>query len=149
MRHISRTQPKPTQSQFENFSRDTVHFCRVVVWYGVNKIIIYFPKYPFRQVVVLLFILSFKSSGRKIAIARQGIESILSPKQQRRPLPSLLSLSFYCGYTVQCIQADLVLGCVLAHSVPDLKDGVVVGVGDGDPAQAFMHVIYSIQSWAQ
>ena len=31
------------------------------------------------------FLLFFKSSWCKIAIARQGIESILSPKQQRRP----------------------------------------------------------------
>ena len=30
---------------------------------------------------------------------RQGIESILSPKQQRRPLPFLLNLSFFYGYT--------------------------------------------------
>ena len=30
---------------------------------------------------------------------RQGIESILFPKQQRRPLPFLLNLSFFYGYT--------------------------------------------------
>ena len=30
-----------------------------------------------------------------IKLVRQGIESILSPKQQRRPLPALLSLSFF------------------------------------------------------
>ena len=35
------------------------------------------------------------ASGEKKKLARQGIESILSPKQQRRPLPSLLSLSFF------------------------------------------------------
>ena len=35
----------------------------------------------------------------KIAIARQGIESILSPQtEQLRPLPSLLSLSLFYDY---------------------------------------------------
>ena len=52
-------------------------------------------KHPFRQVAVLLFILFFKSAWSKIAIAA-GIESFPSPKQQRRPLPSLLSVS-YCS----------------------------------------------------
>ena len=32
---------------------------------------------------------------QNVLLARQGIESILFPKQQRRPLPSLLSLSFF------------------------------------------------------
>ena len=52
----------------------------VVVWCGVNWMII-------RQVAIFLFFLFFKSSWYKIATA------VLSPKQQRRPLPSLLFLS--------------------------------------------------------
>ena len=31
-------------------------------WFGVNQMIIHFPKHPYRQVSVLLFILFFKSS---------------------------------------------------------------------------------------
>ena len=44
---------------------------------------------------VILLIFFFKSSWCKIAIVPQGIESIPSPKQQRRPLPSLMYLSFF------------------------------------------------------
>ena len=42
---------------------------------------------------------SIRPSAKQLA--RQGIESILSPKQKRRPLPSLLSLSFF--YVVQVL----------------------------------------------
>ena len=63
------------------------------------------------QIALVHLILFFKfswcnssySSIRPCAklLARQGIESILSPKQKRRPLPSLLSLSFF--YVVQVL----------------------------------------------
>ena len=59
---------------------ENIHFNMVVVWCGVNWMII-------RQVAIFLFFLFFKSSWYKIATA------VLSPKQQRRPLPSLLFLS--------------------------------------------------------
>ena len=49
--------------------------------------------FPFLQIILVQFILFFKSSQCKTAIARQGIEQILSPKQQQRPLPFILSLS--------------------------------------------------------
>ena len=40
-----------------------IHFGRVVVWGGVNQMIIhFFFKHPLRQVAVILFILFFKSS---------------------------------------------------------------------------------------
>ena len=68
-----------------------------MVWYWI---IIHFfkasiiSKHPFHQEAIILFILFFKLSWCKIAKVRQGIESIPStPKQQRRPLPSLLYLS--------------------------------------------------------
>ena len=58
-----------------------------MVWIGWSSI---FPKHPFRKVAVVIFILFFKSSWWKISsAARNGIE------QQRRPLHSLLSLSFF------------------------------------------------------
>ena len=38
----------------------------------------------------------------KTAIARQGIEFVLPPKQQRRPLPFLLSLSFFWQCVSTC-----------------------------------------------
>ena len=56
---------------------------------------ILFPMHPFRHVAVILFIFFFKLSWCKIAIA-----SIPSIKQQRRPLPSLLYLSFMYGSTI-------------------------------------------------
>ena len=63
--------------------------------------------HPMFLSILLQFILFFISSwgnssfssnrlGAKLQ-ARQRNESILSPKQQRRPLPSLLSLSFFYG----------------------------------------------------
>ena len=53
----------------------------------------------FFYIFLVQFILFFKSSQLKMQV-RQGIESILSPKQQRRPLPSLLSLSFFYAFYV-------------------------------------------------
>ena len=48
--------------------------------------------HPFWQVAAILFILFFQSSWWKIASAARNSAS---PKQQRPPLPSLLSLSFF------------------------------------------------------
>ena len=39
--------------------------------------------------------------GLEKPLARQGTESILSPKQQRRPLPFLLYLSFFYAWNNQ------------------------------------------------
>ena len=39
---------------------ENIHLGRVVVWYGVNLMIILFLNHPFRQVAVILFILNFK-----------------------------------------------------------------------------------------
>ena len=64
----------------------------------------------FFRIILVQFILLFKSSSAKQQ-ARQGIEYILPPKQKRRPLPLLLSLSFfYCMpiTTVQCTYTVLV-----------------------------------------
>ena len=49
----------------------------------------------FFHIILVQFILFFISSQFKTAIARQGIEYILSPKQQGRPSPSLLFKSFF------------------------------------------------------
>ena len=47
------------------------------------------------QIILVQFILLFKSSREK-QLARQGVELILPhPKQKRRPKPLLLSFSFY------------------------------------------------------
>ena len=73
---------------------ENIHFGRGVVWYGVNQMITHFSKHPFRQVTVFYSSFSSNHPGRKY-IVRQRIESISSPKQQRRPLPSILYLSFY------------------------------------------------------
>ena len=61
----------------------------------VNQLTIHFSKHPFRQVAVIPLILFFKSSWWKIASAARNIESILCPKQQRRPFPPLLYLSSF------------------------------------------------------
>ena len=57
-----------------------------------------FPRHPLRQVAVILFYSSFYSNhpGGKQLVS-QGIESIPSPNEQRRPLPSLLSLFLFYG----------------------------------------------------
>ena len=77
-------------------------FGRMVVWCGVNWRggSSTFSKHPFRQVLIFLIILFFKSSWCKIAIVQQGIELILSPEQQRRPLPFLpvFILLFWSSY---------------------------------------------------
>ena len=71
---------------FEQKFLEIIHFGRVVVWCGVNRMIIHFSKHPFQkvQLAVILFIFFFNSSWYKIASA---------VKQQQRPLPSLLYLS--------------------------------------------------------
>ena len=51
--------------------------------------------HPFLQIILEQFILFFKSSYSTKQLARQGIEYILSPKQQRWPLHFPLSLSFF------------------------------------------------------
>ena len=64
---------------------NNIHFGRVMVWCNVS---LHSAKYPF-------FYSSVTSNhpGAK-SVVRQGIEPILFPKQQRRPLPSLLYKSF-------------------------------------------------------
>jgi hypothetical protein len=39
-----------------------------------------------------------------------------------------------CRYRLIVTICHLILGCILPHCILDLKDGVVVGVGDGYPA---------------
>ena len=65
--------------------------------HGVNRIIIHFFKafIPLSRLYSFYHFLQNHPGGKYQHIVRQGIESILSPKQQRRPLPSLLSLSFF------------------------------------------------------
>ena len=59
--------------------------CRDLVWCGVNQ-----PIFQSIHFAIILFILFFKSSWCKIASAARNCPA---PKQQRRPLPSLLNLS--------------------------------------------------------
>ena len=64
-------------------------------WYGVKQLIIHFFKASILP--------SCPSSiNHFLQIVGQGIESIPSPKQQQRPLPSLLSLS----YPVAALRVD-------------------------------------------
>ena len=74
---------------------ENIHFGRVVVWYGLNWMIIHFFKVfnPQRSLYSIHPFLLNHPVGKYLV--RQGIESIPSSKQQRRPLPSLLSLSFF------------------------------------------------------
>ena len=58
-----------------------------MVWTRLSSI---FPKHPFHEVSVLQFILSLNHPGAK-SLVRHRIEPIPSAKQQRRPLPALLS----------------------------------------------------------
>ena len=60
-----------------------IHFGRLVVWCGVNQIIIHF--YATSNLPICPFVYSSFSSNHP------GV------KQQRRPLPSLLYLSFFYG----------------------------------------------------
>ena len=103
---------------------ENIHFGRLVVgmvWIRWSSI---FRKHPFRKLP--LFYSSFSSNhpgGKKLM--RQGIESIPFPKQQQRPLPSLLSVSFfYCmfrlyqGFIVN-IFPTWNLGCVCVFSAAE------------------------------
>ena len=63
-------------------------------------------------------ILFFKSSWCKTAIARKGIESILSQKQQRRPLPHLLYLSFYAFNTQKGLDRRRLFVCTCRNPPP-------------------------------
>ena len=74
-------------------------------------------KPPFRQVAFILFSLFFKiMENTVITVVRQGIESIPPPKQQRWPLPSLLSLWLYPSSmlgilcSVSCVTTESTLG---------------------------------------
>ena len=79
----------------KNFFLMNIPFSRVgEVWTRRSSI---FPKHPFRQAIVLLFILYFISSCMALNgyIVRHGIESIPPPNmQQRQPLHFLLSDSY-------------------------------------------------------
>ena len=72
---------------WRNIFGENIHFKRVVVWCGVNRMII-FLKYSMNSAKKPLFYYSFTSNhlGAKYLV----LESIPSPKQQQRPLPSLL-----------------------------------------------------------
>ena len=72
---------------------DNIYFGRVVVWYGAKWTIIHFFKASIPPSSFCpLFNSSFSSNhpGGK-SVVRHGIEWIPSPKQQQRPMPSLLS----------------------------------------------------------
>ena len=75
---------------------ENIHFGRVVVWYAVNPMIIHISKAsipPSSHYSIYLF---FKSSWCKIdSGARNLINSV--HLKQRRPLPPLMSLSFFYG----------------------------------------------------
>ena len=53
---------------------------------------------------------------------RQGIEQILSPKQQRQPLSSLLSLSFFNGVEDMLVQALENMGHILKAAGGSYRD---------------------------
>ena len=65
-----------------------------IVWTRWSSI---FPKHSFSQVEIVPFILFFISSWWKIASAARKLINSVS-QTQRRPLPSLLSLSFFYWY---------------------------------------------------
>ena len=69
-----------------------IHFGRVVVWYGVNRMVTHFPNASVLPSSRYLHSSFFSSWWKIVSTARNWINSV--PKQQRRPLPSLLSLSF-------------------------------------------------------
>ena len=50
-----------------------IHLGMVVVWCGVNQMIIHFSKHPFCQVGVILLILFLKSSWCKIESAARNL----------------------------------------------------------------------------
>ena len=77
---------------------DNIHLCRVVVWYGVNRLIINIPPsshysiHPFLQITGIL-------------VQYTAASVIPSPKQLRRPSPSLLYLFFYVLLLLQELAA--------------------------------------------
>ena len=77
------------QSFWEN-----IHFGGVVVWYGVNQMVIPLSKHPFRQVVDILLILYFKLSWWKIVSATRNL--IISVPQTA-VIFAFSSLSFLHG----------------------------------------------------
>ena len=75
---------------------ENIHFGRVVIWYGVKLMNIHFFKAsipPNSLYSINPFLLQHHPGGKYLV--RQGIESIPSRKPHRRPLPSLLFLSFF------------------------------------------------------
>ena len=69
-------------------------------WFGMvwTRWSFIFSQHPFHQLAFILFILFFKIFLFRKFLIRQEIESMSSPKQQRRPLHSLRSLSFFFGF---------------------------------------------------
>ena len=77
--------------------RENIHFGRVVVWYGVSRMIINFSTHPFRQV---FFYSSVSSKIILVHNSQCGKESnqFHPPKQEQGSLPCLSSLSFLPCY---------------------------------------------------
>ena len=104
------------QGWFEEFVWGEHSFCRVVVWWNVNRMIIHFFQ-SIQSAMRPLFYWCFSSIplGVKLHVW-QGIETIPSPNKQRRPLPSPLYLSFACIYN--CSRDSLVLlQCAWAENI--------------------------------
>ena len=76
---------------------ENIHFGRVVVWYGVSRMIINFSTHPFRQV---FFYSSVSSKIILVHNSQCGKESnqFHPPKQEQGSLPCLSSLSFLPCY---------------------------------------------------
>ena len=81
---------------------ESIHFGRVVVWWGVNRMIIHFFKSSIPPSSISSFSSNHPGATCIASVVRQGI---VSPKQQGRPLPSLLYLSFFYAHISHLVDA--------------------------------------------
>ena len=91
------TYHSPARMILNKSSKENILLDRMVVWYGVNRMITHLSKasIPRSSLYSINPFLQNHPGGKYLV--RQGIKSITSLKQQRRLLPSLLSLSFFYG----------------------------------------------------
>ena len=94
-------QPFSSKDDLKKSFGKNIHFERVLFWCeSSNCSESFIPS-------IFLFIHFFKSSWCFNYVVQQGIDSILSPKQQRRPLSSLLyNCFFYCKCGIYNIVHD-------------------------------------------